>query len=99
MLASPDMQKNRTDECIATGLYKFLVKSISFSVAAAICCLAEISSERTFEDDRILIAVSSSNMFPWKEKNLPKNSPKLDYKKKRLQTVRYKTIETLKYSQ
>ena len=27
-------------------------------------CLAEISSERTFDDDRILIAVSSSKIFP-----------------------------------
>lgn len=32
-------------------------------------CLAEISSDRTFEDERILIAVSSSKMFPYLEMN------------------------------
>lgn len=32
-------------------------------------CLAEISSERTLDDERILIAVSSSRIFPFVKKN------------------------------
>lgn len=64
MLARSEMQKKRMDEWTATGLYPLRVASISFSVAEAISCLAEISSERTFEEDRIWIAVSSSRMFP-----------------------------------
>ena len=64
MFASPEMQKKRIDECIATGLYRSLVLSISCSVAAAISCLAEISSERTLDDDKTLMAVSSSRIFP-----------------------------------
>lgn len=31
-------------------------------------CLAEISSERTLDDERILIAVSSSRIFPFVKK-------------------------------
>ena len=34
-----------------------------------ITCLAEISSDKTFEDERILIAVSSSKIFPYLEMN------------------------------
>lgn len=30
------MQKNKMEECVATGLYPFRVSSISFSVAVAI---------------------------------------------------------------
>jgi len=68
MLASPEMQKKRIDECVATGLYRSLVVSISRSVAAAISCFAEISSERTFDEDRTFMAVSSSKIFPCRKR-------------------------------
>lgn len=38
MLARSEIQKNRMEECVATGLYPFRVSSISFSVAVAISC-------------------------------------------------------------
>ena len=36
ILARSEMQKNKMEECVATGLYPFRVSSISFSVAVAI---------------------------------------------------------------
>ena len=65
MLAKSEIQKNRIEACVATGRYPFLVWSISNSVAAATSCLAEISAASFLEDDRTLIAVSSSRIFPW----------------------------------
>lgn len=38
MLAKSAMEKNRTDECCAIGLYPSLVSSIFFSVTSAISC-------------------------------------------------------------
>ena len=38
MFAMSEMQKNRMDEWMATGLYPLRVSSISFSVAVAISC-------------------------------------------------------------
>jgi len=64
MLARSEIQKNKMEECTATGLYPFLVSSIMISVDAAISCLAEISSDKTFEEDKTLMAVSSSRMLP-----------------------------------
>ena len=60
------MQKNNMEECIATGLYPLRVASISRSVLEADSCFAKISSDRTFDEDRTSIAVSSSRMFPYK---------------------------------
>ena len=57
-------QKNKTAACDAVGKYPERVVSISFSVIAASFCFALISSERTFELDKILMAVSSSRMLP-----------------------------------
>jgi len=65
IFARSEIQKNKMDECTATGLYPFLVSSIIISVCEAISCLAAISWERDFEEDRILMAVSSSRMLPW----------------------------------
>ena len=68
MLARSLTQKNITVEWTATGLYPILVSSITFSVSLATCCFAVISSESTFDDDRISMAVSSSRMFPSEDK-------------------------------
>ena len=38
ILARSEMQKNKMDEWVATGLYPLRVSSISFSVAVAISC-------------------------------------------------------------
>lgn len=65
ILAKSEMQKKRIDEWKAIGLYPFLVPSISASVSEAISCLAEISSDKTFEEERTSIALSSSNMLPY----------------------------------
>ena len=66
ILANSEMQKKRMEEWTATGLYPFLTSSISNSVAAAISCFLEISSESTLDEDKTLMAVSSSKMLPWK---------------------------------
>ena len=65
ILANSEIQKNRMEEWTATGRYPFLVLSISVSVAVAISCLAAISSDKVFDDERIVMAVSSSRMLPW----------------------------------
>ncbi len=65
MLAKSLMQKNRIDEYSATGKYPKRVDSISSLVFSATSSLADISSDRLFDDDRIWIAVSSSNMLPF----------------------------------
>ena len=57
-------QKNKTAACDAVGKYPDRVVSISFSVIAASFCFWLISSERTFELERIRMAVSSSRMLP-----------------------------------
>lgn len=80
MFARSEMQKKRMDECTATGRYPFLVSSISFSVVAAICCLAEISSARILDEDSTLMARSSSKMFPWRKKE--NNNDNIDGRKK-----------------
>ena len=64
MLARSVMEKKRMEAWAATGWYPLRVSSISLSVEAAISCLAVISSERVLEEERILMAVSSSRMFP-----------------------------------
>ena len=46
------------------------VASISRSVAVAVSCFAEISSDKTFDDDSMSMAVSSSRMFPYKSTQL-----------------------------
>ncbi len=61
------MQKNKMEEWTATGLYPLRVSSISVSVAVAIFCFAAISSDNVFDDDRILMADSSSRMLPYNE--------------------------------
>jgi hypothetical protein len=53
MFASSEMQKKRVEECWETGLYRFRVSSIFFSVTAATACFARISSESSFEEERI----------------------------------------------
>ena len=58
------MVKNRILPCLATGLYPDRVSSISFSVRDVISCLREISSESILELDKILMAASSSKIFP-----------------------------------
>ena len=60
------MVKNRILPCLATGLYPDRVSSISFSVRDVISCLREISSESILELDKILMAASSSKIFPCK---------------------------------
>ena len=50
-------------------------------------CLAEISSERTFDEERILIAVSSSKIFPFVKKKKERKKRKINlhlYKKTEL---------------
>ena len=53
-----------------TGLYPLRVSSISASVAEAIFCFSEISSDSTLLDDKISMADSSSKMLPWKQNSL-----------------------------
>ena len=47
-----------------TGLYPFLVSSISFSVFEVTSSFSDISMDNTLLDDKILMAVSSSRMLP-----------------------------------
>ena len=49
MLAMSATQKNRMEECFATGLYPALAKSIFTSVSSAIFCFSEISSDSTLD--------------------------------------------------
>jgi len=49
-----------------TGLYPFLTSSISISVMEAIFSFSEISRDNSLLEDSTLMAVSSSNMLPYK---------------------------------
>lgn len=73
----PNKQSNKHTKAVFQGVdeVKAIVKkSVSdyknpsgvslLTLTFLFTCLAEISSERTFDDDRILIAVSSSKIFP-----------------------------------
>ena len=53
MFAKSLIQKNRIDECSATGKYPIRVDSISFWVSSAISCLADISSDNVLDEDKI----------------------------------------------
>ena len=72
MEAMSATQKNTMEECLATGRYPALVASIFASVASAVFCFSEISSESVFEALRIFTAFSSSRMFPSEEDNTAK---------------------------
>lgn len=56
--------KNKDATCTATGIYPFRASSIRASVLTATFCFSAISTERTFDEEMISIAVSSSNIFP-----------------------------------
>lgn len=72
ILARSAIEKNRMDEWIEIGRYSMRVASIFFSVSSATACFSEISFAKALEDDSILMAVSSSKMFPSEEERTSK---------------------------
>lgn len=58
------MVKNKIVECTAIVVYCNLALSICFSVTSAMACFEVISLDKTLEELKIWMAVSSSRMLP-----------------------------------
>ena len=63
-IARSEMQKNRTEARVATGLYFSRVWSMSRSVTSASATFSVMSSEVTLDCARVLMSSSSSRMLP-----------------------------------
>jgi hypothetical protein len=63
MLARSAMEKNKMVEWTAMGVYPIHALSILISVSSVMACFSEISLDKTLDDDRTLMAVSSSRML------------------------------------